>query len=242
MRGVAHGAGMQPLGSASPVHRRFVREWERLRHDPVALRHAAGWRLVTGPLRDLDEIVQLTLPTAPGSERVLHALVARAAHDDLAARLLLQRLLPDLARLHRRRRWRSGQVVDFGDLLATGWLVIRTYNPARRPSRLAGSLLSDVEYREYRAASRRIGHGTPADPIGFDELVDEPRPDPTVELAALVNESAGSLDDGDRHLLARLVDGRRTVEIARELEVTPRTIRNRRDRLTDKLREVAVAA
>lgn len=234
--------GMHPLGPSSPVHQSFVREWERLRHHPDALRRAAGWQVIAGPLCDLEQIVARTLPDHDDTERVLHRLVGLARHDDLAARVLLQRLLPDLVRLHRRRRWQHWHDVDFGDLLATGWTVIRTYNSARRPARLARSLVSDVEYREYRAARRRVGHGRPCDPLRFDAIVDPPRPDPIVELAALVGDPAAELSAEDRDLLRRLLSGRMAIEIAHELDVTTKTLRNRRARIAVRLRAVALAA
>ena len=235
---------MQHLGIASPVHDRFAREWQRLRREPAALFHASGWRLVSGSLRDLDQIIALTLPSQPDAdrERVLHDLVERGRDDDLAARILLQRLLPDLVLVHRRRRWQRGAEVDFGDLLTTGWTVIRTYNTSRRPARVASSLVSDIEYREYRAEHRRIGHGLPRQPHRFDWIIDEPSTDPTIELARLVSDPAAELSDGDRDLVQRLMSGRPAIDIARELEITPRTLRNRRDRIAGRLRDVAAAA
>jgi hypothetical protein len=235
---------MHHIGNASPVHQSFVREWERLRHHPDALRRAAGWHLVTGALTDLDQIVELTFPSRPDDdrERCLHHLVELARDDDLAARVLLQRLLPDLVLLHRRRRWQHWHDVDFGDLLATGWIVVRTYNPRRRPARLARSLLSDIEYREYRAARRRIGHGQPDDPNRFDQIIDETPADPIVELADLVADPAAALSEQDRDFLRRLLSGRPAIDVAGDLEITPRTLRNRRDRIAARLREVALAA
>ena len=234
---------MHPVGAASPVHQSFVREWERLRRRPDALQRAAGWHLVV-PLHDLEQILQLTFGSRPDDEqeRTLRRLVDLARDDELAARILLQRLLPDLVLLHHRRRWQYWHDVEFGDLLATGWTVIRTYNRGRRPARLARSLVSDIEYREYRAALRRIGHGRPADPLGFDEIAMTPEPDPTVELATLVTDPAVVLSDEDRDLLRRLLSGRTANDIARDLEITPRTLRNRRDRIAVRLREVALAA
>lgn len=230
---------MHHLGVASSVHHQFVREWQQLRFRADALRRAAGWQLVAGPLRDLDQIVAAA--TGPDCEPVLHALVAHADRDELAARVLLQRLVPELVVLHRRRSWQGRHDVDFGDLLTTGWIVIRTYNSTRRPARLASSLLSDIDYREYRAARRRIGHGQPSDPHRFDELVDVPSIDPTVELAALVAEAHDLLTDADRDLVRRLVSGRTAREVAAELRVTDRTVRNRRDRIAAMLRDVAAA-
>lgn len=245
MRRAAHRRPMQQLGTITPQD--VQREWDRLRRRPAAVRRAAGWELVTGRLDDLQQIVELThaAVTDDAREATLHRLVALARDDELAARVVLQRLVPDLIAVHRHRShqtWARSLDVAFGDLLATGWTVIRTYNPRRRPTRLASSLVSDVEYREYRAPLRRIGHGAPIDPRSFDELVGADRVDPTVELAAIVSDPTAGLDDADRDLVRRLVSGRMTIEIARDLGVTARTVRNRRDRIAVRLRGVAVAA
>lgn len=236
---------MHHVGTISPtlVHQ----EWERLRRRPTALREAARWHLVVGPLDDLQQIVDLTSPSRPHEQReaVLHRLVGLARDDELAARVLLHCLVPELIRIHRRRsrqHWTHHLEVGLGDLLATGWTVIRTYNPDRRPARLVSSLVSDVEYREYRAHRRRAGHGDPRDPLGFDELVGTTPSDPTVELAAIVGDPAAALDDDDRDLLRRLLSGHMTSDIARDLGVTARTIRNRRHRIAVRLRAVALAA
>lgn len=233
---------MQQLRTASPVHRQFEHEWQRLRHRPDAVRRVRGWHLVTGPLDDLDQIVAMTLPPRPDAdrERVLHALVERARDDELAARIVLQRLVPDLVLVHRRRGWRDD--VGFGDLLATGWTVIRTYNGNRRPARLAASLVSDIDYREYRAERRRIGHGRPQEPWRFDLIVDETPTDAAGELASLLGDPASSLTADEHDLVRRLLTGRTAIDIAGELDITPRTLRNRRDRIADKLRSVALAA
>lgn len=235
---------MIPIGTDSPVHRLVSDEWRTLRHRPDALRRASGWRLVEGPVTDLDAIVALTRAPHPDAERerVLHRLVRLAHDDDLAARLVLQRLLPELVGVHRRRRWQHWHEVDFGDLLATGWIVIRTYNPRRRPARLASSLVSDIEYREYRASRRRRGHVEPGDPMTFDELVDESLPDPTIELAGLVTDPGAGLSDDERDLVRRLVSGRTAIDVAREFEISTRTLRDRRDRIAGKLRRLVVAA
>lgn len=239
-----HGRSMHGIGTASPVHRQLSDEWQQLRRREDALRRASGWRLVEGPLTDLAQIVELVVASRPDAdrERALQALVELARDDDLAARVLLQRLVPDLVVMHRRRSWQHWHDVEFGDLLSTGWTVIRTWNTRRRPSRLASSLLSDIEYREYRAERRRIGHGRPENPMSFDEIIDESPVDPTVTLAMLMRDPDAGLTDVDRDLVRRLLSGRTAIEVAGELQITPRTLRNRRARITDRLREVARAA
>lgn len=246
MRAAPEARVMTELGPTMPLHRHVLHDWERLRRRPTSLRRATGWGV--GEVNDLERLVEATLATAEDGDAVLHRLVAIARDDDLAARVVLQRLLPDLARVYRRRRWQHWSGVDFGDLLTTGWTVIRTYNPDRRPARLANALVSDIEYREYRAPSRRIGHGRSADPSCFDVLVDPTTSgvtevDAGTELAELLAEGAAAgVPDDDLELLRQLASGRSTTELAEELAVTSRTIRNRRERITTRLREVALAA
>jgi DNA-binding CsgD family transcriptional regulator len=224
-----------------PAALQLAREWQRSRRRPDHLRHIACWGVVHLELTDLDDLVRLTSPDDTEADVLLRRLVEVARHDDLAARIVVQRLLPDLERVHRRRRFRYRSEVDFGDLLSTTWAAIRTYDPGRRPSRIARALVDDVEYREYRAPFRRLGRPLPADPSRFDELVGADVSAASDELEAVLAD-AGPLEAHEHDLLNRLLSGRMAIDIARELDVTPRTVRNRRDRLVGKLREVSLAA
>ena len=238
---------MTHLGTTPPVRHCFIQEWDRLRRRPASLRRANAWGVVDDPLDDLDQLLDLTLPEAAGAETALRSLVELARTDELAARVVLQRLLPELTRIHRRRSWQGWRDIGYGDLLATGWTVIRTYNLDRRPVRLANALVSDIEYREYRAPLRRKGHSYPTEPDRLDAVLEaagNDRPtDPVLELARLLADAVeAGVPDDDLDLVRRLASGRLAVDIARDLDVTPRTIRNRRDRIAVRLREVALAA
>lgn len=229
--------------ASSPLHH-VAREWARLRRDPLACRRVSSWNLLPTRIDDLDRLVEIIGPDDPERccEPVLHRLVALGRTDDLATRIVLQRLLPDLVRVHRRRSWQGRTDVAIGDLLTTGWIAIRTYNPDRRPSRLAASLVSDVEYNEYRAALRRRGQHLPVDPTGFDRVTAHDDEDAASELHRLLIEGAHLLTDDERDLVRRMLSGRLAIDIAAELGVTPRTVRNRRDRIAVKLRAIALAA
>jgi DNA-binding CsgD family transcriptional regulator len=241
--GREHGDVMPDRPAGPPTHRRFVSEWDRLRRRPDRLARAATWRLVEGAVTDLDQLVDAARSGGAHAERRLHRLVALAADDELAGRIVLQVLLPELVRLHRRRRAQGWDEVDLGDLLTTAWVVIRTYNPDRRPARLANSLVSDVDWREYRAALRRKAEHRCTQPTEFDRLVDERDPTPLDELVALLTDArAAGLSDDELDLVRRIASGRRTSEVAAELGVTARTIRNRRERISVRLRRLAVAA
>lgn len=230
--------------TASPSLRHVTHEWERLRHDPGAHRRIRSWELLPASISDLDELLEQLGPDRPDEQRepLLHRLVDLARTDDLATRIVLQRLVPDLVRVHRRRSWQGWTDVGLGDLLTTGWIAIRTYNPQRRPSRLAASLVSDIEYHEYRAALRRRGRHLPVDPIGFDLFATDGDDDAATELHRLLIDGAHLLTDDEHDLVRRLLSGRQSIDIAADLGVTPRTLRNRRDRIAVKLRAIALAA
>lgn len=228
----------------SPTHRRFDREWHHLRIRPSLLRHAAGWRIVDGSIDDLDTIVDMVRDsTRPHvAETTARRLVELAADDDLAARTVLQALLPDLVVLYARRRCQGWRQVELGDLLTTGWIVVRTYNPARRPSRITRSLVSDVDWREYRSPLRRKADHRATQPTDFEHLVDDRGPSTLDELIEVLRAARDAgLQPDELDLVRRFASGDRSIDVADRLGVTPRTIRNRRDRIVGQLRELTAA-
>ena len=223
---------------------RLDREWSQLRSRPALLRHAAGWAIVEGPLDDLDQIlaaVGYQVAWTAANEAAMRQLVLRAAHDELAARIAIQRILPGLLAVTRRR---AAADDSFDDLVGAAWIGIRTFNPARRSRCIAAALIADADYRAFRSRWRRRCAGER--PIGLapDLPHDEPPDSPIEVLADLLERAAAAgIADDDLHLIRRCVaDDVTTEQLARELEVTPRTVRNRRARVTDRLRQLAAAA
>jgi hypothetical protein len=194
-------------------------------------------------VRDLDEVlaaIGFETPNGAETEQRLRRLVVLAADDDLAARVVVQRLLPGLLAVVRRRRRFEPEAFD--ELLGAIWVAIRTFNPARRPSCLSAALIADADYRAFRADRRRRrpemarlvapeALADPAVPTAFDELV---------ELFRTATEAG--VPDADLDLLRQLLLAPTANELARRLDVTPRTVRNRRDRITGRLRAVVLAA
>ncbi len=220
-------------------------EWSRLRNRPDALSRATSWQLLDDPVRDLDQIltaIGFRQPPSTAAEARLRELVVIAACDDLAGRIVVQRLVPGLLAVVSKRRRAGGGADVFDELLGAAWVTIRTFNPARRPGCLAAALISDADYRAFRSQRRRRR----LDVVTLDEHVapvDTHDQHPCDELSALFRDAiAAGVPEADIDLLRRLVDAPTAKELARQLLVTPRTIRNRRDRITDRLRAVAVAA
>ena len=247
-----------PLAVNRPLFDRLQREWEAINHRPAVLRRARGWGL--GVSFDcLDQVVVATgfwtsrqdrvagLPFddhATGGNAVLSRLLVAARTDDVAARVVLQRMLPGL--VARARRWgghRVGGSIDaFDELLSAAWMVIREFPLERRPRHLAANLLRDSEYRAFERANRRLLVHELTDP----HLLDLPAqvvatPDPADELAEVV-ASASSLTEHDLQLIDLLTQGHSSAEVASALHVSERTVRYHRDSVVHRLRAAALAA
>src|SRR4051794_1314237 len=89
---------------------RLQREWDRLATNSSALRTAAGWGIVELPIADLHQVLTAVgmggRDAAPEvlaeHDEQLRRLVAIARGDALAARIVLQRLLPGMVATARR--------------------------------------------------------------------------------------------------------------------------------------------
>jgi len=240
-------ADMSHFGTTNPTTgQRLNLEWTRLRTRPEALRRASGWSLTDDPVANLDEILAAvgfeTLRTRDAELR-LRRLVILAAGDELAGRVVVQRLLPGLlAVVRKRRRGGFGHAV-LDELLATLWISIRTYNPDRDPTCIAAALISDADYRAFRASTRRRSSTERPTDIDDSTPIAERTPSASDELAELLSDAIeAGVPNEDIELVRQLVGARRAIDLANQLNVTPRTIRNRRDRVTDRLREVALVA
>lgn len=232
---------------------RLTREWQALNHRPVVVRRAAGWRLGVR-FESLDELVaaaglrdrnqpSCTCPDQMSSENeVLGRLVAVGHADDLAARVVLQRLLPGLTAAARRWSQRpQGGPEALDELLAAAWTVIRTYPVERRPLHVAPRLLRDAEYHAFVRPHRRmlVVQTVPGDRLDRPvQPVDDALP--SVELAELI-AAAHTLTDRDRELLALIIDGRTVSEVASALQVSIRTVTNHREAMISRLRQTARA-
>jgi DNA-directed RNA polymerase specialized sigma24 family protein len=224
---------------------RLDREWSQLRARPALLRHAAGWAIVEGPLHDLDQVlaaVGYQVAWTAANEAAMRDLVLRAADDELAARVALQRILPGLLAVVRRRGTAGDDGLD--ELIGAAWIGVRTFNPARQSRCVAAALIADADYRAFRSRWRRRCAGER--PIGLaPELPEaEPAETPAQVLADLLARAAeAGVPADDLELLRRTAtDGATTEQLAGELRVTARTVRNRRARVTSRLRQLAEAA
>lgn len=248
MRWLAHGRAMNhdqttsrpPRGSLSA---RLDREWNVLRCRPHLIARARTWDVTSAPFSDLAELLALAghrTARTPEANAVLGRLVEVAREDDLASRLVVQRLLPALLAIVRRRRSRTG----LEELIGAAWLAIRAYRTDRRPERIAANLVHDAEYTAFIAPSRRrMASEVPSDPQLFDDRPADVVVAACEELAHLLAEARRSgIPDEDVEVVRQLVRLGSPAVVAVECRITTRTVRNRRDRAAAHLREVALAA
>lgn len=226
---------------------RLAAEWRRLNDRPASRRRVRSWGLgVETPdaalaligFRWQGQDPATVVPAGPAIA-ALRRLLAIAPTDQLAARTILERLIPGLQGIARSRH----QHQAFDQLVAAAWEVIVSFNMARRPANLPAALLSDCEYIAFRRESRRLR--LPTDAVDFEQRpapIDSP--EPIEELTTLVDEAtrAGRLGERDVELLANLLSGRTSRETAAVMKVCERTVRNHRSDLVDRLRAVALVA
>jgi hypothetical protein len=235
-------------------------EWQVLATDGVARRRAAGWGVVDPSRHHLDDSSILTAVlhaaghrddrgrVAPDGDDVLRRLVVLARADDLAARVVVQRVLPGVASFARRWAWTSDASSAADELIGALWEVVRDFPVERRASPAAAGLLREAEYRAFRRARRQKVQLVSRDPgdrfwSTHRFAVATHETDPASELDELLVDAARrGLDPDHVALVRRIATGADQASLAREFGVTDRTIRNRRDAAVRELRALAVAA
>ncbi len=232
----------------TPMLVQLDREWDRLRRRATAIRTVRGWdgdttfRDAVQTVSDLDELVAATQPHVgpPGSgDAILRRLVELAATDELAGRIVLQRLLPGL--ISQSRRWmQPGSGTDASDIaIGAGWMAIRGFDVRARSRHVAPALVADALWIGFRrSARRRVASEVP---VPSSVLGTQPAPahvaDPIIALAGTLRAAArAGVRSSDLDLLRTIVVSGGPTRAARDCEVTVRTIRNRRDHAAARVR------
>jgi DNA-binding CsgD family transcriptional regulator len=155
---------------------------------------------------------------------------------------VLQRVMPGIASLGRRRSYRARHSAT-DDLLAAAWTVIRTYPIDRRPHYVAAGLLRSIGYAAADPMERRKATfvARPSSTFDLTAAVD-PAPNASDELADLLTLAASAgVSADDVELVRRLGQGASTLQLASERQVSDRTIRNHRAAAVHRLRAVATS-
>jgi hypothetical protein len=232
----------------TPMLRQLDREWGRIRQRPQTLRQARTWagdprfRTAVESATSLDDIVAATQPiaTSPGSgDAILRRLVELSEFDDLAGRVVLQRLVPGL--ISRARRWvgHAGMADPTDIIIGAAWLAIRHFDVHARSRHLAPALIADALWIGFRRDTRRFGASEV--PVAGPTISSHPAPSETTDsiiaLAATVRAAArAGVPAADLDLIRTIAMAGGPTSAARECKVTVRTIRNRRDVAAERIR------
>jgi len=224
------------------------REWARMRRRPQVLREVRSWSSdpvlapIVADVRDLDDLVGATQPHVIGvrdSDEVLRRLIARARDEELAGRIVLQRILPGL--ISRARRWdghrRGPDACDV--VIGAAWLAIRRYDVGVRSLHVAPSLIADALWIGLRRGSRRKVEQEI--PVPGSVLMARPAPaheaTPIAALAGTLRAARrAGVPSADLDLMRHIVVAGSPSKAARQCKVSVRTIRNRRDTAAYKIR------
>jgi DNA-binding CsgD family transcriptional regulator len=222
---------------------RLQEQWEAIVDDRSAVATARGWWWGTGvdttSIHSLDDVLavvgfQGAREDSEADGRLLH-LVRIAVDDDLAARIVLQRILPGLLAIAVRRGRLPGRNATevFSEIAATAWTLIRTYPCDRRPAKIAANLLRDVEYECFVRRQRMRAW---RDEVSVDITPEPTRARDPHAIEQITEVLRDARDAGlaplDVRFLAELASGRRPDDIGASLGCSPRTVRSRRRVLT----------
>ena len=233
-------------------------EWGRLTYSPSALSSVNSWQLAETRFWSLDEVLQAAgyrgKKCDPVADQILAMIVRRAADDPLAARIALQRVLPPIVAIARRRgKLRSiGFDAALGLALSHAWEIIRGYPIERRPTKIAANIVRDIEYFAFVRDNRRRPLNEPlddnrsyADMLYATDLAGRlmGRAGSTVaaasedELAEVLYEARRSnVSERTMHILLEL-STKSIDDFAKSHGITPRTARTWRRDAVNELRE-----
>jgi hypothetical protein len=214
------------------------RDWQRLLRGPMPARLRA-WTHEEPTLAPFaGEPVRLIgflrgSASAATKDCLLQALVRIAAEEPLAARVVLEAIVPGLTRLAERIIFDARDRDElWALLLGHAWQQIRGYPLARRPSRIAANLLLETRRaalaefthdRRSRCEPRSLAHSMES--VGAD-----------VEAPVRRAVAAGALTSEEANLILRTrIDGVPLTRLAADLRLAYHTLNMRRIRAERRL-------
>lgn len=217
-------------------------DWSRELSRPDLARHLQRWGAVEpalAPFHNPSALLRYMRRTRGGEreDALLRALVRRARHDPLAARLVLQRLLPGLKR-------RAGRILlDAGEreelwslLLACAWERIRAYPVERLPRRVAANLIvTSVRHALERLERERKHRLRIAGPPPV-EMAERGRVEGDIDALLAGAVRAGAISEEESQLIASTrLDGDPLARTAVELGLSRHALIVRRLRAEQRL-------
>lgn len=248
-RSISHRVPLSSSGARTayqtPMLAELDREWDRLRRRPRTMLGVRAWfsddpelSSIITDTADLDGLVDATRGGCSHADALLEILLIRAANDQLAGRIVLQRLLPGL--ISRARQWRSrpDEIDPTDSVIGAAWIAIRTFDPSRRRRQIAPALVGDATWIAFRREARRMN--AKEVPVATNTLASYPAPsaelDPLTALAGTMRAAdRAGVPSADLDFIRAIVRAGSPSLAARNFNVTVRTIRNRRDAATSQV-------
>lgn len=216
-------------------------EWRRIARRPAARRAMVRWADTHAALRgaaDLDELLERRRDPAVAPP-ILATLAALAQTDELAARTLLQALLPGLVRLAATAGYDDPAAIE--EIVSLAWERIRTY-PTRRPGSVAGNVLLDVKkrYRSHRHIEAPRSPELTVEAGGTARSAEDEAVDRVAlrELLTAHREVVG--ERGLQALVRTRLVGLSLADVAAEENATVHTITQRRWLAAQRMRKLAL--
>lgn len=221
------------------------REWVELAASPRARRALTRWaqhQPAFAGLADLEAVLEARR-NPNRAPALLAALAALAPDDQLAARTLLQAMVPGLVRLARSTGNDDPAAVI--EMVSLAWERIRTY-PRTRGGSVAANVLMDTRkrYRQHRL----IEAPTASRPIDSDPVDERSSPEQVVLGRLLIDDLDHAQRDGAvsapmlKLILRTRVGGESLAEVAAEQHIEPRLLCQQRWRAERRLRRLPWAA
>jgi hypothetical protein len=158
----------------NPTLTALDREWNELCRSTASSIAPTRWRQqepALGGAATLDDVLRERRADA-AAPAILAALARLAADDELAARTLLQALLPGLVKMA--STCCSDDPAALEELVSLAWERIRTY-PVSRSGPVAANVIMDVRkrYREHRMIDAPGGNWPDVPPAGVEPSAEE---------------------------------------------------------------------
>jgi len=251
----AHRSRRPATETRLPLATALVDEW---RHSAVSRRAIAvanGWGLPGEPLRDLFELVHRAGFERPADDTEADAYLAQvvgiARNDQLAARAVLQRIMPGLLNIASRRApiTDGGITAAFERLVSAAWVVIKGFPIETRSRRVAANLLLDIEYAAFVREERRVYNFREMrnDHLELERLqtsgpADHHSADATHDAASVSllfhDLERNGLTENELFMIRMVQFDVQSGEVSEKLGLQPRSVRSRRELALRKARSV----
>ena len=227
--------------------RQIIDEWARYARRPAIVRHVNSWAFMPRHVEHLDEVLELAgfgraIDDSDGDQFLWH-LVREAEHDEIAARIVLHRMMPSIMNMARRRSrvFQGGLEMAINDAVGTAWMIIRTFPHHRRPRKIAANIAKDTEYYAFvrqhrlkRVREQQVGdemlQGTYEYQLAHGDSEDFDN--------AMAEAEENGVKAHHIELLNRLANGEHSRDIAVTAGVSARTVRQYRKDAVEEVRRV----